>query len=85
METVRAKEFLFDDIETCNVFISTDLQKLMDMNEGELSFIYAVIETEDGDILANMDWSYAGEPIIMQRFVHKEFLIRYKNKKIMNI
>ena len=85
MEKEKAKEYLFDDPETHNMYISKDLQKLMDMNDGNLFFIYAVIETESGDTLMHMDWNYAGEPIIMSRFIHKEFLLKYKNKEVIKI
>ena len=85
MDKEKAKEFLFDDQETHKMYISKDLQKLIDMNDGKLFFIYAVIETESGDTLMEMDWNYAGEPIIMRRFIHKEFLTKYKNKDIINI
>lgn len=85
MNKIKAKEFLFDNQSLHKIFISKDLQKLIDMNDGELFFIYAVIETESGDTLMEMDFDYAGEPIIMRRFIHKEFLIKYKNKDIVNI
>lgn len=85
MDKEKAKEFLFDDQKRHKIYISKDLQKLIDMNDGELFFIYAVIETESGDTLMNMDWSYDGEPIIMRRFIHKEYLIKYKNKDIIKI
>lgn len=78
----KAKEYLFDDQGRHKIYISKDLQKLMDMNEGELFFIYAVIETESGDTLMNMDWSYSGEPIIMGRLIHKDYFIKYKNKEV---
>ncbi len=82
MDKEEAKEYLFDDIDRHKIYISKDLQKLMDMNNGELFFIYAVIETESGDTLMNMEWSYSGEPIIMRRFIHKDYFIKYKNKEV---
>ena len=85
MEKEKAKEYLFDDKNSHKIYISKDLQKLMDMNDGELFFIYAVVETESGDTLMNMEWSYSGEPIIMRRFIHKEYFIKYKNKDIIEI
>ena len=85
MDKEKAKEYLFDDPETHKIYISKDLQKLMDMSGGELYYIYAVLETETGDTLMDMDWSYAGEPIIMHRFIHKDYLINYKNKEIVNV
>lgn len=82
MDKEIAKEYLFDDRNSHKIYISKDLQKLMDMNDGELFFIYAVIETGSGDTLMNMDWSYSGEPIIMNRFIHKDYFIKYKNKEV---
>lgn len=75
MDKEKAKEFIFvPDDGREKIYISKDLQKLMDMNNGELKGIYAVIETSSGDTLMHMDWSYSGEPIIIGRFVHKIFL-----------
>ena len=85
MDKEKAKEYLFDDPKSHKIYISKDLQKLMNMNDGELFFIYAVIETESGDTLMEMDWSYSGEPIIMRRFIHKDYLIKYKNKEVITL
>ena len=74
--------FLFDDPETHKIYISKDLEKLRAMNDGELFFIYGVVETESGEVLMNIEWSYAHEPIMMSRFVHKETLIKYKRKEV---
>jgi len=82
MDKEKAKEYLFDDQKSHKIYISKDLQKLIDMNNGDLFFIYAVIETESGDTLMNMEWSYSGEPIIMRRFIHKDYFIKYKNKEV---
>ena len=88
MDKERAKEFLFDAeiINENKIYISKDLQKLMDMNEGKLISIFAVVETESGDTLMNMDWSYSGEPIIMGRFIHKEYFLQANsNQEVINI
>lgn len=85
MDKERAKEYLFDDHTRHKIFVSKDLQKLMDMNEGELFFIYAVIDTESGETLMNMEWSYSGEPIIMRRFIHKDYFVRYRNKQVIEL
>lgn len=85
MDKEKAKEYLFDNPKTHKIYISKDLQKLIDMNEGHLYFIYAVLETESGDTLMEMDWNYAGEPIIMRRFIHKDFLVKYKDKNVIEI
>ena len=73
MDKEKAKEFLYDDDN--KIYISKDLQKLIDMSGGKLIFIFAVLDTESGEILMHMDWAYSGEPIIMGRFIHKEYFL----------
>ena len=75
MDKERAKEFLFDDDDNGKIYISKDLQKLFDMNGNRLIGIFAVLETESGDTLMYMDYAYSGEPIILGRFLHKEFFL----------
>ena len=76
MDKERAKEFLLDDDDNGKIYISKDLQKLLDMNGNHLVGIFAVLETESGDTLMHMDWAYSGEPIIIGgRFLHKEFFL----------
>lgn len=81
MDKEKAKAFLFDATHSgnnCNtLFKSKDLQRLLDLNQGNLFFIYAIIDTESGETLMNMDWSYSGEPIIMRRFIHLDFFLKY--------
>lgn len=90
MEKEKAKAFLFDATHGknhCNtLYISKDLQKLLDMNDGKLFFIYAIIDTESGETLMNMDWSNSDEPIIMGRFIHKStFLVYHWDKKLIDL
>jgi len=86
MDKEIAKEFLFLDKDSRKIYLSKDLQKLMDMNDGELFWIYAIIETKSGDTLMNMDFAYSGEPIIMNRFIHKDYFMRhYHFYEVVNI
>lgn len=81
MEKEKAKAFLFDathgEHHYMTLYKSKDLQKLLDMNDGKLFFIYAIVETESGETLMHMDWSYSEEPIIMGRFIHLDFFLKY--------
>jgi hypothetical protein len=87
MDTAKAKEFIFLDL--CNdekIYISKDLQTLIDMNDGSLNSIYAVVDTESGEKLFDMDFAYSGEPIIMRVFLHKKFFMdHYWNREIINL
>lgn len=75
MDKERAKGFLYAPEEGKKICVSKDLQKLLDLSDNRLINIYAILETESGDTLMNMDWSYSGEPIIMDRFIHLEYYL----------
>lgn len=87
MDTAKAKEFIFLDIwNDEKIYISKDLQTLIDMNDGSLTSIYAVVDTESGEKLFDMDFAYSGEPIIMRVFLHKKFFMdHYWNREIINL
>jgi hypothetical protein len=89
MDAALAKEFILlnDYLDSDNkIYISKDLSKLLEINRGNLVGIYGVIDTECGEKLMTMDWSYGGEPILMRVFLHKEyFLNNYWNREIVNL
>ena len=87
MDTAKAKEFIFLDLwNDEKIYISQDLQKLLDLNDGSLTSIYAVVDTESGEKLFDMDFAYSGEPIIMRVFLHKKFFMdHYWNREIINL
>ena len=93
MDKEKAKAFLFDathdTIYGNTLYKSKDLQKLLDMNDGGLFFIYAIVETINGDMLMDMDWSYSREPIeplIMNTFTYLDYFLKYHwDKKVINL
>jgi hypothetical protein len=90
MDKAKANEFIFldtiDTICTDKIYVSKDLNKLMDMNNGNLISIYAVVDTASGEQLFDMDFDYLGEPIITRVFIHKEFFINaYSTLEIVNV
>lgn len=83
MDIAKAKEFLYMPHDEETIYISKDLQTLLDRSNGDLISVYAVVETASGETLCYMDFSYAGEPIIMRRFIHKDYFMKhYQRKKI---
>lgn len=86
MEKEKAKKFLYLDKNLNTIFISKDLQKLLDKSDNQLFWVYAIIETQSGETLFEMDWSYSGEPIVMGRFIHAEFFFtHYHYMKIVEL
>lgn len=90
MEISLAKEFLFSQTSvTLNpsktIYVSKDIHKLIEMNGGRLIGIYAVIDTPSGEKLFNLDYSYDGEPMVMDVFVHKKTYLEYRGEKVVNV
>ena len=77
MDKERAKEFLFYDMDNEKIYISKDLQKLIDLNDGSLISIFGVVDTKSGEKLFEMDFAYSGEPILMRVFLHKQYFMDY--------
>lgn len=90
MDKEKAKEFIFYDMfspgDKETIYISKDLDKLIEMNDGMLNSIYAVVDTESGEKLFEMDFAYSGEPIIMRMFLHKKFFMdHYWNREVIHV
>lgn len=88
MDIAKAKEFMYIPYEGSVIYISKDLWKLIEMcgRKGMHCNMYAIIETESGDTMMFLDWSYSDEPIIMGRFIHLSyFLDYYSNKEIIKL
>lgn len=87
MEKERAKEFIYYNDDTNTIYISKDVQKLIDINPyHNLTWTYAVVDTENGEKLFEMDFAYSGEPIIMRVFLHKDYYMEYHwTAKIVNV
>lgn len=90
MDIEKAKAFIFNDsvvnVHSNAIYKSKVLQRLLDKNNGKLIFIYAIIETESGEMLMEMDWSYSGDPIIMHKVIHLEFYMKfYRNCELIDL
>lgn len=82
MDVARAKYFLFNPNGGRKAYITRDLQSILDLNDNSLIRVYAVIETEEGEVLCDMDFAYSGSPIIMGRFMHLDSFKRFRDLKI---
>lgn len=78
MEKEKAKEFIVKNRN--KIYITKDFDKAIEKTEHQKAWeVCAVLDTEVGEKLFNMAYSYNGEPIIMgtRVFVHKEYYLRY--------
>lgn len=77
MDKEKAKEFIFLEPDESKIYISKDVYELIELNDGSLAGIYAVVDTENGEKMFEMDFAYSGEPIIMRVFLHKEYFLKH--------
>ena len=87
MNIENATEFIFRPLDgQTKLYISKDLQKLIDMNNHRLVGIYAVFKIGYTDILMAMCWNKCGEPIVMSKFVDKLFFMHfYQSWDVVNL
>lgn len=89
MEVCKAKEFIYNPVSIHSenkLYISKDLDKILEKTDGELISVYAILETPEGLVLFDMDFTYAGEPIILRKFMHKDsYLGFYSHKEIITL
>ena len=80
MEAANAKEFMYfvNGISHYGtVYVSKTLDKILEKSDNSLAFVYGVIDTPSGEKLMHMDWSYSNEPILMDVFLHKDYIMNY--------
>lgn len=86
METSKAKEYLYKDMNNRKIYIAKDLYKILELTDNELFFVYAVIDTPNGEKLFEMDYSYSGEPIVMRVLIHKDYYMKaHRSYKVINL
>ena len=69
---------MFDDQK---IYISKDLNKILEKTDGELISVYAALEMPNGLTLFTMDFSCSDEPLIMHRFMHIDSFIKFNNDR----
>ena len=86
MDISKANKFIYIDHGNhwndyrVTLYISSDIQKLIYRNGGALSNIYAVLDTDSGPMLFEMDFSYDHDPIIARRFIHESFIMKHYDR-----
>lgn len=81
MDISKVKYFVHHDVLNYTMIYAKDFETIQTVENYDIG-LYGVIETEEGDVLFEIDWAYSGEPIILKKFMHlKSFLGFYKYRK----
>lgn len=86
MDIAKADKFIYHDVYDDITYISKDFDTLMEKVPHNLvSICKAVVNTESGPMIFEMDESYSGEPIIMRRFMHYDSYMSYYKRNIVEL
>ena len=87
MELEFAKEFIYRDMDTHTIYVTKTVAKLLEIcPEHKIRHsAWAVLDTERGMELFELDTTYSGELFLWMRFMHRDsFFGFYNDYKIVN-
>lgn len=78
----KVKYFVHHDVLAGIMIYAKDFETIQSIDGYDIG-LYGIVETEEGDVLFKIDWTYSGEPIVMEKFMHvKSFLGFYGRRKM---
>ena len=82
MDISKVKYFAHQDVLNDTMIYAKHLETLESIDCYDIG-LYGIIETQEGDVLFQIDFKYNGEPFVWQKFMHlKSFLRFYKNRNM---
>lgn len=80
MELRFAKEFILRDLDNDLIYITKSYDKFLELlKEDKYLTPFAVVETERGLEIFDIDINYDGEYFIWQRVMHKDSFLKFHN------
>ena len=79
MEIAKAKRFVFYDVMQHKIYVAKKIETLFDQFEDARLYcsLFAILDTEIGEVMFKVEESYSGEPIIMDKVMHWESFIKF--------
>ena len=82
MDISKVKYFVHRDVLADTTIYAKDFETIQTIEDYDIG-LYGIIETEEGDVLFEIDWTYSGELFVWKKFMHlKSFLGFYKHRKV---
>lgn len=82
MEISKVKYFAHQDVLNDTIIWSRDIESLQDIDCYDIG-LYGVLETSEGDILFQIDFTYDGEPFVWRKFMHMDSYLKfYRNRPL---
>lgn len=78
----RVKCFVHQDVLNNTMIYTKRFETIQTIEDYDIG-LYGIMETEEGDVLFEIDFKYSGEPFVWKRFMHlKSFLGFYRYRKM---
>ena len=78
----RVKYFVHQDVFNDTMIYAKDLETIQQIKDYDIG-LYGIVETQEGDVLFEIDFRYDGEPFIWRKFMNlKSFLGFYRYRKM---
>lgn len=78
----KVKYFAHQDVLAGIMIYAKDFETIQSIEDYDIG-LYGIVETEEGDVLFKIDWTYSGEPFVCERFMHlKSFLGFYGSRNM---
>ena len=82
MDISKVKYFVHQDVLADTMIYAKCLETLQSIEDYDIG-LYGIIETSEGDVLFEIDYTYDGEPFVWKKFMHlKSFLGFYRYRKM---
>lgn len=82
MDISKVKYFVHHDVIADTMIYAKRFETLETIEDFDIG-LYGIIETNEGDVLFEIDFRYSGEPFVWKKFMHlKSFLGFYKYRKM---
>lgn len=78
----KVKYFAHHDVFNDTIIYAQRFETIQSIENYDIG-LYGIVETEEGDVLFQIDFTYNNEPFIWKKFMHlKSFLGFYKYRKM---
>ena len=82
----KVKYFAHQDVLAGTMIYAKDFETIQSIEDYDIG-LYGIMETKEGDALFKIDWSYSGEPCLMEKYMHLKSFIGfygYRNMRFLD-
>lgn len=78
----KLKYFVHHDVLADIMIYAKDFETIQSIEDYDIG-LYGIVETEEGDVLFKIDWTYSGEPFVWEKFMHLKSFLGFYGRRSM--